>query len=67
MANITSMDFELVMPAIVPPLDNGFRPASLANRAFLESLAGEGVPLVIGLERDNRQFTRFETQVFPEG
>jgi predicted NBD/HSP70 family sugar kinase len=60
-------EFELVKPGIVPPLDNRFRPAALANKAFQAKLAGLGVPLVIGLERENAQFSRFETQVFPEG
>ena len=46
---------KLVEPTFVPPLDPGFRPAVLANRAFAEAVArsGAGVPLVLGLERLN--------------
>ena len=59
--------FKLIEPKFVPPLDDEFRPAVLANRAFDEEVAKAGVPLVIGLERDNGQVSRFETKVFPEG
>ena len=45
--------FRLIPPRHVPPLDSGFRPAVLANRAFRADVAasGVGVPLVLGLER----------------
>ncbi len=61
--------FRLVEPRFVPPLDGDFRPAVLANRAFLEEVAASkvGVPLVIGLERANGELSRYETMVFPEG
>jgi predicted NBD/HSP70 family sugar kinase len=61
--------FRLVKPSFVPPLDEAFRPAVLANRAFRRELeaAGGGVPLVIGLERANGAISRFETRVFPAG
>jgi predicted NBD/HSP70 family sugar kinase len=61
--------FRLIEPAIVPPLDTGFRPAVLANRAFRQEVeaAEGGVPLVLGLERSNGAVSRFETCVFPEG
>ena len=60
--------FPLVAPAVTPPLDPDFRPASLANRAFRRAVAqsGEGVPLVIGLERLNGSLSRYETVVYPE-
>ena len=60
--------FPLVKPAIVPPLDPGFRPAVLANRAFRQAVAdsGVGVPLVLGVERVNGSLSRFETVVLPE-
>lgn len=60
--------FTLVPPRILPPLDPGFRPASLANRAFRAAVAaaGGGVPLVIGVERVNGALSRYETVVFPE-
>lgn len=61
--------FRLLRPDLVPPLDADFRPAVLANHAFLEEVerAGGGVPLVLGLERPNGAVSRFETRVFPEG
>jgi predicted NBD/HSP70 family sugar kinase len=59
---------KLMEPRFVPPLDEGFRPAVLANREFQRSLGemGGGVPLVIGLERADGSVSRFETQVFPD-
>lgn len=54
-------------PQITPPLDEEFRPAVLANRAYERKLAGAGVPLVVGLEREDGKISRFETNVFPEG
>jgi hypothetical protein len=45
--------FRLIQPGVLPPLDGNFRPAALANRAFLEE-----VEAAIG---------RLETHVFPEG
>lgn len=60
--------FHLVSPATPPPLDPGFRPPVLANRAFVaEAKAAGGVPLVLGLERPDGALSRFETVVFPEG
>lgn len=60
----------LIEPKVKPPLDESFRPAVLANRAFLEDAKASGVPLVIGLQRGG-EFTRFETRVqdpaHPEG
>ncbi len=55
----------LVPPKITPPLDSGFRPAVLANRAFQEEVGQAGIPLVIGLEREGGNLSRFETQVLP--
>lgn len=59
----------LIAPRFVPPLDPGFRPAVLANRAFQAEVAasGVGVPLVLGLERVGGTLSRFETTVFPDG
>jgi predicted NBD/HSP70 family sugar kinase len=63
-----TVDFDLVEPRSVPPLDSGFRPAILANRAFRKEVAasGDGVPLVIGLERSDGSLSRYETRVFAE-
>jgi predicted NBD/HSP70 family sugar kinase len=57
----------LVAPRFVPPLDENFRPAVLANRLFRERVAaaGGGVPLVLGLERSDGELTRFETRLLP--
>jgi predicted NBD/HSP70 family sugar kinase len=38
----------------------------LANRAFRSELGSAGEPLVIALERENLEFSRYETRVFPE-
>ncbi|MFC1936669.1 ROK family protein [Chloroflexota bacterium] len=58
----------LDIPKVLPPLDPGFRPAVLANRRFLETVAasGVGVPLALALERVDGSISRFETEVFPE-
>ena len=63
-----SDSFKLIEPVFVPPLDPGFRPAVLANRAFRQAVAesGVGVPLVLGVERVNGSLSRFETVVFPD-
>ena len=62
-------DFQLVEPRFTPPLDPGFRPAVLANRAFQAAVAeaGGGVPLIFGMEQLNGVLSRFETRVFPAG
>ncbi|MBI9043991.1 MAG: ROK family protein [Anaerolineaceae bacterium] len=61
------VDF-LVKPQFSPPLDPGFRPAILANRKFLKNVknSGSSVLLVLGLERLNGAFSRFETLVYDE-
>jgi predicted NBD/HSP70 family sugar kinase len=63
-----SVPFELVKPLFVPPLDDTFRPASLANRAFRHKVAksGGGVPLVFGLERADGALGRYETTIYPD-
>jgi len=67
--------FPLVKPRYLPPLDEDFRPAVLANRRFEEWVAETGgpstgpgpagVPLILGLERSNGELTRFETRLLP--
>ena len=63
-----SFSWMLTKPGIVPALDSDFRPAILANRAFIKAVdaAGGGVPLVLGLERGDGALSRFETRVFNE-
>lgn len=56
----------LVPPRIMPPLDPDFRPAVSFNRAFRDMAARNGLQLVIGLERGEQEFSRFETQVFAD-
>lgn len=56
-------------PRIAPPLDAQFRPAVLANHAFLAEVeaAGGGVLLSIALERGGGAVSVFHTRVFPSG
>ncbi|MEN8173909.1 MAG: ROK family protein, partial [Chloroflexota bacterium] len=61
-----SKQLNLIAPNILPPLDEGFRPAVLANRNFRIDVESVGERLVIGLERSSDEFSRFETMVFPE-
>ncbi|MFT3895816.1 MAG: ROK family protein [Anaerolineales bacterium] len=61
------MTFPLIAPRVLPPLDEDFRPAVLANRAFQRAVETIGVPLVIGLERSDGELSRFETKVYPVG
>lgn len=64
-----STAFRLIAPSILPPLEPGFRPAALANRAFRAEVAasGTGVPLVFALERSDGAVSRYETVAFPDG
>ncbi len=58
--------FDLIEPQIKPPLDDQFRPAILANQHFQKNLHGQGVPIIIGLEREENKISRFEALVYPE-
>ncbi len=58
---------QLIKPRFLPPLEEVFRPASLANRAYRAEASTCGEPLVIGLERENGNLSRYETLVFPAG
>jgi predicted NBD/HSP70 family sugar kinase len=57
---------QLIAPKVTPPLDEGFRPAVLANKNFQRMVKPVGVRAVIGLERGAGEVTRFETQIYPE-
>jgi predicted NBD/HSP70 family sugar kinase len=63
-----SAAFRLIEPRFWPPLDQGFRPAVLANQAFARQVAasGGGVPLIFGLERPGGLVSRFETRVLTD-
>ena len=54
-------------PSITPPLDPGFVPAELWNRAYrLRCEADAGAhPLAIALERTDGTVSRFDTPVLP--
>jgi len=56
----------LVAPKFLPPLDDAFRPAALANRLYEREAGVAGVPLVFGLEREAGKLSRFEISLFPE-
>ena len=58
---------ELIEANVKPPLDEGFRPAVLANRNFQRRVKPIGVRVVIGLERSAGEISHFETIVYPEG
>ena len=60
------MSLQLVPPQVQPPLDESFRPAILANQNFQREVESIGVQLVLGLERNGSEFSRFETKVYPE-
>jgi predicted NBD/HSP70 family sugar kinase len=51
------------VPAIVPPLDPGFRPAVLANRAFRSAAlnSGNAINVRLGLERPDGGISTYET------
>ena len=63
---MTTTSLTLVAPQVVPPLDPGFRPAVLANRAFRSAVAasGEEATLRIGLERRSGAVSAYETMVY---
>jgi predicted NBD/HSP70 family sugar kinase len=50
------------------PLDPEFQPAVLFNRTYVAAAekSGRTVPLVLGLERENKLVSRYETVVLPE-
>lgn len=57
-----------VSPKLRPPLDPGFLPASLWNRAFRTAVrhSGEGQDLAVALERADGSISVFRTVVFPD-
>jgi predicted NBD/HSP70 family sugar kinase len=57
----------LIRPKVQPPLDDEFRPAVLVNHHYRSKLLTCGIPLVIGLERNDGELSRFETRILPAG
>ena len=57
---------ELAIPKIAPALDDDFRPAVLANRAYRAAVeeSPDSEELIIGLERGDETRSRYETRVF---
>ncbi|MEI7881512.1 MAG: ROK family protein [bacterium] len=55
-------------PSIPAPLDPGFMPAILFNRAYVTEAkaSGQAVHLIIGLEREEGYLSRYETLVKPD-
>ncbi len=58
----------LVSETFSAPLDQQFQPTILFNRNYVAAAkkSGRAVPLVIGLERENKLLSRYETLVMPE-
>jgi len=56
-----------IHPQVTPPLDPGFVPASLWNRAYLAAVqqSGRAQPLAIALERADGSVSVYHTQCFP--
>ena len=55
------------IPAVVPPLEPGFRPMYLALREHARAVGANGVTLALALERSNGRVSRFSLPVFPDG
>ncbi len=72
-AGLTSPRHEIhkgnaIHPNFPAPLDPAFQPVILFNRQYVAAVkkSGRAVPLVIGLERENKLVSRYETHVFDE-
>ena len=61
------MSLKLTPPQVLPPLDEDFRPAILANQNFQREVESVGVRTVIGVERSGGEVSRFETKIYSEG
>jgi predicted NBD/HSP70 family sugar kinase len=56
----------LVAPKVAPVLDEGFRPAVLANHAFLAEV-GNGTPVGLALEQADGSIFHYRTKIAPTG
>ena len=65
---LQAFQMSAIKPAIIAPLDSGFVPAVLFNRAYRAKVeaSGAGVPLAIALWREGGQISRYETVVAPK-
>jgi predicted NBD/HSP70 family sugar kinase len=65
---MTTSELALPTPAIVPVLDQAFRPAVLANRAFTQAARASHppVPVQLALEQADGSIFHFDSVVFPE-
>jgi predicted NBD/HSP70 family sugar kinase len=62
-----TQNIHLIPPQFIPPLEETFRPAALANADYRREASMSGSSFVIGLERGQGRLSRFETAVFPPG
>jgi predicted NBD/HSP70 family sugar kinase len=60
------MPDDRIGPLVQPPLDKEFSPAVVANHRFRQNAKNLGARAVIGLERSSNEFSRYETEIFPE-
>ena len=60
---------KLIRPQFVPPLDENFRPAVLANHAYQEDVAkvAGAERLILAVERNDGGIGRLECHLFPSG
>ena len=63
-----SMQWLLVKPAVLPPLDVDFKPPCLAHRHMRQTVdeAGGGVPLAIAVESADGVVSGYHTRVLPD-
>lgn len=54
-------------PAVKPPLDEGFIPAALWNRAYREAVRHSREPLVLGLEQSDHAVSVYRTDIAANG
>lgn len=65
--NTKNEDFYRLFPSVNLPLDSEFCPPIKVMQNYQKAIknSGNGVPLVIGLERENGFLSRFETEIMP--
>ncbi len=56
----------LVEPSCIPPLDKGFKPAVLVNHHFMGKVRPLDANLIIALERNGGEISRFDLPIYPE-